>query len=448
MNVLVYGLGRSGLAVSRLLKKQGHHVIAYDESPKPSDADELARLGVPLTLTLTTEEVNVCIAAPGVPYDRSGLVELRERGIETIGEVEWVYRTIPATFIGITGTAGKGSVTRWLADVLALGNLPAKAGGNIDPALSAVAEEGDVLVTEMSSFQLERCPTLKPKIAIVTNLGVDHIDRHHTVHAYHETKRNIIRNQDKNDLFIYNHEDPKLCAWASTATARTLSFSTSGEADGCLIQKNGETWLRLFDIDLVAASELQQKGNHQLANALAVALAAKEMGLKDETIRQGLRSFKGIEGRYSVVKKVNDIIFIDDSIATRTLSVKAALESTPAPIVWIAGGADKGATFEELETLVKNKVRLFVGIGEAGEHFANRVKHLTTTLVSREKSGEAALQFACEEGIKYLQQHDNKGTILLAPLAASFDQFKDYKDRAATFKRVVDGLSEKGLVHG
>jgi UDP-N-acetylmuramoylalanine--D-glutamate ligase len=147
MNVLVYGLGRSGLAVTRLLKKQGHTVLAYDESPKGADTDELARLGVPLTLTLTTEQVDCCIAAPGVPYDRSGLVELRERGIETIGEVEWVYRTIPATFIGVTGTAGKGSVTRWLADVLALGNLPAKAGGNIDPALSAVAEEGDVLVT-------------------------------------------------------------------------------------------------------------------------------------------------------------------------------------------------------------------------------------------------------------------------------------------------------------
>jgi UDP-N-acetylmuramoylalanine--D-glutamate ligase len=448
MNVLVYGLGRSGLAVTRLLKKQGHHVTAYDESPKPADTDELARLGVPLTVTLTTEEVAICIAAPGVPYDRSGLAELRERGIETIGEVEWVYRTIPATFIGVTGTAGKGSVTRWLTDLLLLGGLPAKAGGNIDPALSAVAEDGDVLVTEMSSFQLERCPTLKPKIAIITNLGVDHIDRHHTVHAYHEAKRNIIKHQDQNDLFIYNHEDPKLCAWASTAPARTLSFSTSGQADACLVEKNGETWLRLHDIDLLPASELQQKGTHQLANALVVALAAKEMGLKNETIKQGLCSFKGIEGRYSVVKKLNDITFIDDSIATRTLAVKAALESTPAPIIWIAGGADKGATFEELETLVKNKVALFVGIGEAGESFAERVNHLTTTLVSSEKNGEAALRFACEEGIKYLQQHDNKGTILLAPLAASFDQFKDYKDRAATFKRVVDGLSEKGLVHG
>jgi UDP-N-acetylmuramoylalanine--D-glutamate ligase len=448
MNILVYGLGRSGLAVTRLLKKQGHHVIAYDESPKGADVDELARLGVPLTVTLTTEEIDVCIAAPGVPYDRSGLVELRERGIETIGEVEWVYRTIPATFIGVTGTAGKGSVTRWLADVLALSGLPAKAGGNIDPALSAVAEEGDVLVTEMSSFQLERCPTLKPKIAIVTNLGVDHIDRHHTVHAYHEAKRNIIKNQDENDIFIYNHEDPKLCAWASTAEARTLSFSTSGQADACLVEKNGETWLRLYDLDLLPVAELQQKGTHQFANALAVTLAAKEMGLKDETIKQGLRSFKGIEGRYSVVKTLNNITFIDDSIATRTLAVKAALESTPAPIVWIAGGADKGATFEELETLVKNKVALFIGIGEAGEQFAKRVKHLTTTKVSSEKNGEAALRFACQEGLKYLQHQGNKGTILLAPLAASFDQFKDYKDRAATFKRVVDGLSEKGLVHG
>ncbi len=448
MNVLVYGLGRSGLAVAKLIKKQGHHVIAYDESPKNTDIDELARIGVPFTVTLTTEQVDICVAAPGVPYDRTGLVDLRERGIETIGEVEWVYRTVPATFIGITGTAGKGSVTRWLADVLALGNLPAKAGGNIDPALSAVAEDGDVLVTEMSSFQLERCPTLKPKIAIITNLGVDHLDRHSSVHSYHEAKHNIIKNQNSNDVFIYNHEDPTLCAWASSAKAKVLSFSTAGEADAYLIEKNGETWLRLYDTDLIAASELQQKGTHQLANALAVSLAAKEMGLSNDIIQQGLCSFKGIEGRYSVVKQMNGITFIDDSIATRTLAVKAALESTSAPIVWIAGGADKGATFEELETLIKNKVSLFVGIGEAGENFANRIKHLTKTLVSKEEKGEAALRFACEAGLKHLQTHNNKGTILLAPLAASFDQFKDYKDRAATFKRVVEGLTEKGLIYG
>jgi UDP-N-acetylmuramoylalanine--D-glutamate ligase len=454
MNVLVYGLGRSGIAVTKLLKQQGHQVITYDESPKNADVDELRRLGVPLTLALTTEEVDICIAAPGVPYDRSGLVELRERGIETIGEVEWVYRTIPGTFIGVTGTAGKGSVTRWLADVLALSGLPAKAGGNIDPALSAVAEEGDVLVTELSSFQLERCPTLKPKIAIITNLGVDHLDRHGTVHAYHEAKRNILKNQDSNDVFIYNREDPTLCSWAGASVAKTLGFSANSastsrlEADASLVELGDDVWLRLHDTDLIAASEMRQKGTHQLANALTVALAAKEMGLSDETIKQGLRSFKGIEGRYSVVKKLNDITFIDDSIATRTLAVKAALESTPSPIVWIAGGADKGATFEELETLIKNKVSLFVGIGEAGEMFAERIKSFTKTIVTREKNGEAALRFACEEGLRHLQKHSSKGTILLAPLAASFDQFKDYKDRAATFKRVVNDLSEKDLVHG
>jgi UDP-N-acetylmuramoylalanine--D-glutamate ligase len=449
VNVLVYGLGRSGLAVTRLLKKQGHHVIAYDESPKNTDIDELAHLGVPLTVALTTEQIDICVAAPGVPYDKSDLMSLRERGIETIGEVEWVYRTIPATFIGITGTAGKGSVTRWLTDVLALGNLPAKAGGNIDPALSAVAEEKDVLVTELSSFQLERCPTLKPKIAIITNLGVDHLDRHHTVHAYHEAKHNILKNQDSNDIFIYNREDPTLCSWASISTARTLSFSTShSDADAYLLEREGELWLRLHGTDLVATSELQQKGTHQFANALGVALAAKEMGLDEETIKQGLRAFKGIEGRYSVIKTLDGITFIEDSIATRTLAVKAALESTPFPIVWIAGGADKGATFAELETLIKNKVSLFIGIGEAGETFAERVRGLTKTMVSKEKNGEAALRFACETGVTHLQHHNNKGTILLAPLAASFDQFKDYKDRAATFKRVVEGLSSKGLVHG
>jgi UDP-N-acetylmuramoylalanine--D-glutamate ligase len=465
-NVLVYGLGRSGLAVAKLLLKQGHTVFTYDDSPKNSDLDELSRLGISYTESLPpSAAIDICIVAPGVPYQQSTLVAFRERGIETIGEVEWVYRTIPATFLGVTGTAGKTTVTRWLADVLALANLPAKAGGNIDPALSAVAEEGDVLVTELSSFQLERCPTFKPSIAIVTNLGVDHLDRYGSVHAYHEAKRNIINHQDSHDVFIYNAEDPMLCAWASTSLAKTLSYSTSGDADACLVERDGKTLLHLHGQNPMPISELQQRGTHQLANALAVALAATEMGLTHETIREGLRSFKGVEGRYAVIKKIDGITFIEDSIATRTLAVKAALESTPAPIVWIAGGADKGATFEELEQLIQTKVSLFIGIGEAGQAFAERVQGLTKTLCTSEKNGEAALRFACEAGLEHLQHlvskdiHGSKdtgpkGTILLAPLAASFDQFKDYKDRAATFKRVVehlsniDSASEKGFVHG
>jgi UDP-N-acetylmuramoylalanine--D-glutamate ligase len=440
MTVLVYGLGRSGLAVSHLLVEQGHTLLAYDAKPKEPEVNEIQSLQGNLVTSLQSLAADVCIAAPGVPYDHPDLISLRQRNIETIGEVEWVQRTIPATLLGITGTAGKTTVTRWLADTLIHAGLPAKAGGNIDPALSAVAKAGDILVTELSSFQLERCPTLKPKIAIVTNLSPDHIDRHGSTKNYFETKRNIIKNQNYDDVFIYNLDDPVLCSWAKSSPAKTLRFSVKQKADAYLENKN----LVIYNQQLMPSNELKQSSRHQITNALAVALAAKELGISNTHIAESLRQFEGVEGRYAVVKTIQGVTFIEDSIATRTIAVKAALEATAKPIVWIGGGVDKGATFEELESLVREKVSLFLGIGQDGEMFARHLEGLTQTAFTNIPDGKEALEWACLEGLKHLKHHQG-GTILLAPLAASFDQFKDYKDRAKQFRQVVEQL---GVNHG
>ena len=160
----MYGLGRSGVAVSKLLRSQGHEVVYFDE--RVSVSPELDALGCERAdRPLDALNIEVCIAAPGVPYDHPDLLALRGRGVETIGEVEWVYRTVDAEIVGITGTAGKGTVTRWASDIMQATGLDAPAGGNIDPALSEVAGAGKTLVVELSSFMLERTPTLKPRIA-------------------------------------------------------------------------------------------------------------------------------------------------------------------------------------------------------------------------------------------------------------------------------------------
>ncbi len=442
MTVLVYGLGRSGLAVCRLLQKQGHTVLAYDAKPKEAELIELKTLGAHFIESPSTAKAEICIAAPGVPYDHADLLALRQRNIETIGEVEWVYRSIEATFLGVTGTAGKTTVTRWLTDTLAHAGLPAKAGGNIDPALSAVAKTGDILVTELSSFQLERCPSLKPKIAIITNLSADHLDRHGTIETYIETKHAIIKNQTQDDIFIYHLDDPVLCSWAKQSQAKTLSFSTTQKADAYLDDHH----LVVQGQHLLSSKQLKQPVQHQIANALAVALAAQVMGVSNSVIAESLQNFEGVEGRYAIVKTIQGITFIEDSIATRTIAVKAALEATPKPIIWIGGGVDKGATFEDLRNLVKEKVSLFLGIGQDGKVFAERLEGLTQTSYTSLKDGKEALDWACLEGVKYLKtHHQERGTILLAPLAASFDQFQDYKDRAKQFRQVVENL---GVNHG
>lgn len=440
MRVLVYGLGRSGTAVSRLLREQGHEVLIYDRDPGIEVAG-LEALGCQRTEHPQDAEVACCIAAPGVPYDHPDLIALRARGTQTIGEVEWVYHSIKARFIGITGTAGKGTVTRWVSDTLSAAGQGAVAGGNIEPALAAVARAGRTLVVELSSFQLERCKLFKPDIAVALNLGADHLDRHGSLAAYHAAKRKLIANLTPAETFIYNRDDALLRDWALGTPAKTLSYSLENQADACVRGEGNHTELLLFGQPLLTATQLQVVGRHNLGNALAVALCCAATGLSVADIQRGLRSFRGLPGRYSLVGEVGGIRFIEDSIATRSLAVKAALEATPAPIVWIAGGVDKGTDFSELEPLIKEKVGLFIGIGRCGADFAQKVAPWTKTLVCDASDGDMALQVAACEGVDFLRHASPRGgTVLLAPLAASFDQFSDYRQRAASFRRAVKTL--------
>lgn len=434
MNVLVYGLGRSGGAVARLLRRQGHEVWTFD-ARHPQGGD-LSALGCRATETPLAVPTDLCIAAPGVPWDAPDLVALRARGLETIGEVEWVYRTVDAPILGVTGTAGKTTVTRWLSHTLTRAGLDAPAGGNVDPALAAVAAPGRVLVTELSSFQLERCPTLHPRVAVLLNLGSDHLDRHGSLAAYHSAKKNLITHLTPQDTLVYNQDDPTLRTWAEASPARTWGFSAA-PAPRSAAHVAGDT-LVLHGRPLVETTALQLTGQHHHQNALAVALACAAWGLPDEAIRAGLTSFAGVPGRYSVVGEHSGVRFVEDSIATRTLAVQAALTATPAPVVWLLGGQDKGASFTELAPLIREKVVLAICFGEAGPAFAAQLGSWTETLVLDEKDGEAALRRAVAHAAARLEGAG--GTVLLAPLAASFDQFCDYRARADAFRRAVGAL--------
>ncbi len=430
MRVLVYGLGRSGGAAARLLRLQGHDVWTFDAAfPQ---GDDLKALGCVRTDTPLETPAQLCIAAPGVPYDAPDLVALRAKGIETIGEVEWVYRSVPAPIIGITGTAGKTTTTRWLTHVLSQAGIDAWAGGNVDPALAAVAEPGRTLVTEMSSFMLERCPTLQPKVAVILNLGTDHLDRHGSVAAYHALKGRLAANLDEGDTFVYNHDDPTLRTWAAQSSARTLGFSAHDPLAAAYL--DGDT-LMLHGEPLLTGTDLHLVGRQHWLNALAVALAASAYGLNRNQIRAGLTSFTGVPGRYSLVAEAAGVRFIEDSIATRTLSVQAALEATPAPIVWLVGGRDKGAELEPLETLVRERVVRCIGFGEAGKMFTDHISAWTKTDYIATRNGEQALLEAVTLAAETLRE--GGGTVLLAPLATSFDQFSDYQERADAFHRAA-----------
>lgn len=445
--VLVYGLGRSGLAVVRRLVAGGRPVAFHEQRSSGTDVDEARALGATRVAALDDASASVdydlCIAAPGVPIDHPDLELLRRAGVEVIGEVEWVWRTVQGRYLGVTGTAGKGTVTTWLALALTEAGVDAVAGGNIDPALAAVAKPGATHVVELSSFQLERCPTFRPDVAVTLNLGEDHLDRHRTVAAYHAAKRAIIANLGPQQTLVSNADDQRLETWtrSTAATVRrfTLTPTTTPTADAWL-DPDSDT-LVLAGEPLISRSELRVTGDHNVANALAVALAATAAGVDRTALVCALRSFEGLAGRYAVVGRSGGITFIEDSIATRPLAVGAALRSSPRPLVWLAGGKSKGIDPASLRQTVAERVDLLVAYGECGPDLARAFADLVPVVRCGQVDGREALDCAVAEAVSFLRErHGGEGTVLLAPLAASFDQFSDHAHRARVFRDVVSAI--------
>lgn len=447
--LLVYGLGRSGLAVlRRALAGPPEGLIAFYEARAAGpDVSEALSLGAERVHDVSAWQAAqgaqpLVVAAPGVPIDHPDLNALRGVGAEVIGEVEWSWRRVPGRYVGVTGTAGKGSVTRWCGDTLQAAGVDVVVGGNIEPALAAVAREGATHVVELSSFQLERCPTFAPQVAVALNLGVDHLDRHGSVAAYHRAKRNLLEPLAPGSHLVLNADDPNLKSWAEEASSRgievhrySLSVPASPEPDAYLAADGS---LVLHGAPLVHRSELRVLGEHQLSNALAVALVCAALGLERGSVADGLRAFAGLPGRYSPAGQVGDVRFVDDSIATRPLAVAAALRATPGPLVWLAGGQAKGGDYAELRELVKARVDLLITFGASAELFAREFGGATQVVRCQEATGAATMRALVEAALEHLRRHHGgAGNVLLAPLATSFDQFTDYQERGRAFRAAI-----------
>ncbi len=442
--LLVYGLGRSGGAVVARARAEGDPVVFFEARPEGDDVRAAEALGarrvadIAAALALVPRPA-ICVAAPGVPIDHPDLQRLRTAGIEVIGEVVWVLRRAPARTVGVTGTAGKGTVTRWTADVLVAAGVDAVAGGNLDPALAAVARPGATLVVELSSFQLERAPGLRPDVAVVLNLGVDHLDRHRDVASYHAAKHALVANLGPDETFVANADDPTVATWASASRARVRTFALGAAADA--------RWDRASDLllldgrPLLRASDLRVRGPHLVADALAVALATDALGVPRDAIAEGLRAFGGLPGRHVEIGRLGGVRFVDDSIATRPLAVEAALRACDPPVVWLAGGVDKGAEVGALAEALRDRVVLTLGIGASGSAYARAAAAFAPAEVAPPGDGPATLAWAVRRAYAELKgAHGGRGTVLLAPLAASFDQYRDYAHRGAVFRAATAAL--------
>ncbi|MCS7068236.1 MAG: Mur ligase family protein [Meiothermus sp.] len=419
---LVYGLGRSGLGVLDYLHRHGLPARFFDDQLKPEEAAQARALGFDLEPDPQPGAYLEVIAAPGVPIQHPRLQALQAGGAEVIGEAELVYRHSSTPLIGITGTAGKTSCTLFTGHFLRALGFKALEGGNIDPPLARVVDGAEVVAAELSSFQLERVRHFRPRVAVLLLLGVDHLDRHGSLEAYHAAKLNLIRNLTAQDALVYNAKDPKILAGIEGSPARRYPFEP--QPDPRETNLNAALQAALAYADIVRR---EQPGR-----------------FSQEPTPAALEAFRATaphpEARYEVFARIGGVQFIDDSIATRLDAVRTALEAAPAPVAWILGGVDKGAPVAELREVVGRKVRLILAVGQDGGRLAAAFQDLAEVVEIGEPDGRRALEQAVRESLRRL----SSGSVLLAPLATSFDQFKDYKERSKVFRQVVLGMGGMG----
>lgn len=418
---MVYGLGRSGRGAARFLAGEGLRADWVDMKPGPDDLALMQELG--FVQGDPAGSYDVVVAAPGVPIDHPDLLALRARGADVIGEVVLAARQRPTlSMVGITGTAGKGGTTVLVAHLLRACGVKALEGGNIDPPLLDVVDEAEVAVVELSSFQLERVPGLRLPVAVITNLGVDHLDRHGSIEMYHAAKLNITAGQRAGDVLVI----PSGLRVSTEATVRLFTPEQIALSDGTPVLDPAEL----------------PEGLHP-ANAAAAVLATEAMlrnlGRPVDTtiLREGLLTAKPVAGRFETVARAGNVKFIEDSIATRTLAVEAALKRATPPIAWLVGGRDKGAELEPLMAAAQGRVTRVIAFGEDGEKLATQLGLPFETVTGTDS--DDIMRNATQAGFNAL---DGQGTVLLAPIGTSFDLFKDYKARGASFARAAQAIAQ------
>ncbi len=421
------------MSAAHLLAAQGWEVRANDRAPAGRLAREVAALpagtqlelgGHPLSLL---EGVRLVVVSPGVPWDLPLLAEARRRSVEVIAEVELAWRALAdIPLLGITGSNGKSTVTAMLGAILQHAGVPTGVGGNIGRAASELARQAgwQAIVLELSSFQLEGCTTLRPKVGVLLNLCPDHLDRHPDMVAYLAAKARLFACQGPNDVAVLNADDPAVRDLPVPGQRALFSLADPGaaaHASGEQLVVDGHTVMRRGDVRLL--------GDHNLANALAAALAAVRFGIHRQVVAEALASFSGLPHRHQLVAQGRGVRWVDDSKGTNVGATAAGLAGyPPGTIHLILGGLGKGQDFTPLRGALAGRVARAYLIGAAAEEIATALvgvvplEHCETLEVAVARAAELARP---------------GDTVLLSPACASFDQFRDYAHRGEEFARLA-----------
>lgn len=441
--VVVLGGGESGVGAAVLASVKGHDVFLTDCNMLQEEAKAMLERfnisyeegGHTKELILNAEEV---IKSPGIPDTIPIVEEITSNGIPVISEIEFAGRYDKAKKICITGSNGKTTTTSIIYFLLKNAGLNVGLAGNIGQsyAFQVATREYDYYVLELSSFQLDGMYDFKADIAVLLNITPDHLDRYgNNMENYIKAKFRITRNMSSEDCFIFCADDEISISHLNkiVVQAKKLPFSQINEVEeGAFLRDEKMNVVYNNDSYQMFVNELSLQGKHNIYNSMAAAITGKILHIKDEVLRESLTSFKGVEHRLENVLKVKNVLYINDSKATNVNSTWYALESMKTPVIWIAGGKDKGNDYEPLYDLVKDKVRVLIclGVDNAKLHkeFADKVDEIYD-------AGSA--QEAVETAYKVAKSGD---TVLLSPACASFDLFKNYEDRGKQFKEAVAKL--------
>jgi len=437
--VLVIGLARTGIATALFCASRGAIVTATDRRPEAEfgeTAERLRRAGMALELGGHSQEIlsgqELLIPSPGVPADAPILVSARARGIAVWSEIELAYRFLKGRIIGITGSNGKTTTTSLTEHILRQSGFSTMLAGNIGtPLISCVdaSDERSIIVTELSSFQLELIESFRPYISVFLNLTPDHLDRHGNMDAYGAAKARIFENQTKADFAVLNADDPATVQHAPKVP-HVYWFSRKEEVLQGGYLCGGEIAFRRDGREeiLLKRTDIPLPGAHNRENVLAAICAARLAGDKPEAIASAIRSFAGVEHRLEFVAEHNGVRYYNDSKATNVDATLKALDAFPGRILIILGGKDKGSDYSVLQKPLREKAILALLIGAA----ADKIELQIAGSVAIERAG--TLERALEIASHAAQSGD---IVLLAPACASFDQFQDYEQRGRVFKELV-----------
>ena len=439
--VLVIGAARSGLASAEFLAKAGNQVILTDMK-QCNDIANLEKLGVSFIWgeqpDVAELQPDYIVMSPGVSLTIPPVQYAKQHNIPVIGELELAYANCKAPFVAITGTNGKTTTTTLVGELLKKTGKNIFVGGNIGVPLVSYAAElsnDDIVVAEVSSFQLETIDTFAPHLALMINLTPDHLDRHGNMENYLACKANIFANQTEQDYLILNYDDDALRPLATQSKGKVYFFSQQHILEEGVYLDGAQVMLKLNRdaIPVCIIEEIAIKGKHNLENAMGAILLAYLSGVSVEDIRDVLMTFQGVAHRLEPVRMYNGVLYVNDSKGTNPDSTIKAIEAYSNPIILILGGLNKGSDFAPLASLVKKQVKQVVVLGEAKDAIISALDEAEYSAYTKVETFEDAVQVASNLA-------ESGDVVLLSPACASWDMFKSYEERGDLFKQIVNSL--------